>query len=176
MARAHTIILFFDNLWNTGDLFSISYKRCARDAPNRIMASKKVILKTLAQLFGPSIIVFLFFTFLSINSQISLSQSDIPTEIGYYEGVDGYYMESEYPWQDFMSLEGTFIQVSHQGLRRESLKVLNTVGVCTMFVDKGGGVMWLTGFSNVRMGEPTMFVFFWKTQPDESSILPRRSL
>ena len=140
------------------------------------MASKKNVLWILAQIFGPSIIVVLFFTFLSINSQISLSQSDIPNEIGYYESVDGYNVESNYPWQDFRSLEGTFIQVSRQGLRRESLKVLNTVGVCTMFVDNGRGVMWLTGFLNVRIEEPTMFVFYWKTQPDEPSILPGRSL
>jgi hypothetical protein len=139
------------------------------------MASKKTILKIFAQLFGPSIIGVLFFTFLAINSRISISQSDIPNELGYYESVEGYYIESEYPWQDFTSLEGTFIRVSRQGLRKESLKVLNIVGVCPMFIDKGRGVMWITGFSSIQIDDPTMFVFYWKTQPVESSILPGRS-
>jgi hypothetical protein len=92
---------------------------------------------------------------------IGLAKSDIPNEITFYESVSGVQLESSFLWSDFKELNGYFLRVSRQGLRKESLKVLNTLGICRVFVDPNRGVMWITGFVRIRVDEPMMFVYYW---------------
>jgi hypothetical protein len=125
------------------------------------METKWTVLKLSMKVFSPSIVTLVFLIAISTNSMIGLAKSDIPNEITFYENVSGMQLESSFPWPDFKELDGYFLRVSRQGLRKESFKVLNTLGICRIFVDTNRGVMWITGFMRIRIDEPTMFVYYW---------------
>ena len=123
--------------------------------------AKRVVLKTSIKLLSPSIITILLLWVISVNSRIVIAQSDLPNEIDYYESLSGVYLDSTFPWSQFKDLDGYFLRVSRQGLRQESLKVLNAIGVSRVFVDTSRGVIWITGITRVQTTEPRMFVFYW---------------
>jgi hypothetical protein len=125
------------------------------------MATKRVDLKTSMKLLSPSIIAILVLKIISVNSMVAIAQSDIPHEIDYYENLSGVYIESTFPWSQFQNLDGYFLRVSRQGLRQESLKVLNAIGVSRVFVDTSRGVIWITGIASVHTTEARMFVYYW---------------
>lgn len=124
------------------------------------MATKRVVLKTSIKLLSPSIITILLLWVISVNSRIIIAQSDIPNEID-YESLNGVYLDSTFPWSQFKDLDGYFLRVSRQGLRQESLRVLNAIGVSRVFVNTSRGVIWITGITRVQTTEPKMFVYFW---------------
>ena len=103
--------------------------------------AKRVVLKTSMKLLSPSIIALLVLKIISVNSMVARAQSDIPHEIDYYENLSGVSIESTFPWSQFKNLDGYFLRVSRQGLRQESLKVLNAIGVSRVFVDPSRGVI-----------------------------------
>ncbi len=125
------------------------------------MATKRGVLETSIKLLGPSIITILLLWVISVNSRIEIAQSDLPKEITYYDSLSGVYLESTFPWSQFKNLDGYFLRVSRQGLRQESLKVLNVIGVSRVFVDTSRGVIWITGINRVQTTEPRMFVYYW---------------
>ncbi len=139
----------------------INYFSNARESQNRIMETKWTVLKLSIQVISPSIVTLVFLIAISTNSMIVLAKSDISNEISFYETVNGMQLESSFLWSDFKELDGYFLRVSRQGLRKESFKVLNTLGICRIFVDANRGVMWITGFVRIRMDEPMMFVYYW---------------
>ena len=125
------------------------------------METKWTVFKLSIQVFSPSFVTLVFLIAISTNSMIGLAKADIPNEITFYEGVSGVQLESSFLWSDFKELDGYFLRVSRQGLRKESFKVLNTLGICRVFVDTNRGVMWITGFVRIKMNEPMMFVYYW---------------
>lgn len=135
------------------------------------MEVKGIALKLLIKVSSPSIVTLLFLFAISANSRLGLAQSDIPNEIIYYESVSGVNLESSFPWSDFKELDGYFLRVSRQGLRKESLKVLNTLGMCRVFVDTNRGVMWITGYVRIKINEPMMFVYYWLDPSGGSSVI-----
>ena len=72
----------------------INYFSYDRKAPNRIMATKRVVLETSIKLLAPSIITILVLWLLSVNSITQIAKSDIPHEIDYYNSLSGVYMDS----------------------------------------------------------------------------------
>ena len=125
------------------------------------MVSKRAVIETSIKLLGPSIVTLLVLWVLSINSIVGIAQSDIPHEIDYYESLSGVYMDSSHQWTQFKNLDGYFLRVSRQGLRKESLRVLDAIGVSRVFVDTSRGVIWITGMTRVHTTEPIMFVYYW---------------
>ena len=125
------------------------------------MATMGVALKNSIKLLSPSIIVLILLWVIAVNSRVGIARSGVPNEVDYYEGISGVHLESKFPWPDFKNLDGFFLRVSRQGLRQESLKVLDALGACRVFVDTSQGVIWMTGFSRVQMDEPMMFVYYW---------------
>lgn len=134
--------------------------------------SRRTAILVAAQIFGPSIIGVLLLTAISVNSRIAISQNGLTNELVYYANVDGYNIESNHPWSSFRDLDGIFLRVSRQGLRQESEKVRNTLGVSWIFVDEGFGVMWTTGFASVKTEVPTMIVYYWTSSPSDSPTAP----
>ena len=125
------------------------------------MATKRVVLETSIKLLAPSIITILVLWLLSVNSITQIAKSDIPHEIDYYQSLSGVYMDSTHQWTQFKNLDGYFLRVSKQGLRKESLRVLDAIGVSRVFVDRSRGVIWITGINRVHTTEPMMFVYYW---------------
>ena len=123
--------------------------------------AKRVVLETSIKLLGPSIITILLLWMLSVNSIVGIAQSDNPHEIDYYKSLSGVYMDSSHQWSQFKNLDGYFFRVSRQGLRKESLRVLDAIGVSRVFVDASRGVIWITGLTRVQTTEPRMFVYYW---------------
>ncbi len=130
--------------------------------------SRRTAILVAAQIFGPSIIGVLLLTAISVDARIAISQRGLTNELVYYANADGYSIQSNHPWSSFRDLDGIFLQVSRQGLRDESEKVLNTVGITWIFVDEGSGVMWTTGFARIKTEVPTMIVYYWTTSPSDS--------
>jgi hypothetical protein len=125
------------------------------------MATKRVVFWITVKLLSPSFITITLLMAISVNSRIVIAQSDFPNEIDYYEGISGVSLESAFPWPEFKNLDGYYLRVSRQGLRRQSIKVLDTLGVCRIFVDTRRGVIWMSGFTNVQMDEPRLFIYYW---------------
>jgi hypothetical protein len=70
-------------------------------------------------------------------------------------------MDSTHQWTQFKNLNGYFLRVSRQGLRKESFRVLEAIGVSRAFIDPSRGVIWITGMTRVHTTEPIMFVYYW---------------
>ena len=104
---------------------------------------------------------------ISVNARIAISQGGLTNELVYHANADGYSIQFNHPGASFRDLNGIFLQVSRQGLRDESEKVLNIVGITWIFVDEGSGVMWTTGFARIRTEVPTMIVYYWTSSPGD---------
>jgi hypothetical protein len=128
--------------------------------------AKTVFLASL-KIFGPSMVGILLLGGISYLSIQARNRADLENEIIYYEGKNNYVIDSNFNWEEFKKLDGYFFRVSKQGLRKKSSLVISNHGICRMFVDHSNGVMWISGFMNIQLEEPKIFIYYWMTSPGE---------